>query len=71
MKGGKLDKKTMKLIRKEYLRKSPQSYLCVRHNELCRKSHSFIYCMYVLQDSGKIQVVLFEFSNSKPRLSYK
>lgn len=53
MTGGKLGRETMKFIRQEYLRKTPLSYLCVRHNELHRKCHSFVYCMCVQHDLGK------------------
>lgn len=47
MKGRKEDKETMTLIRRELLKKTPLSYLCVRLNELHGKWLSFLYYMCV------------------------
>lgn len=47
MKERKVDKETMKLIRRELLLKTPLSYLYVRLNELHGKCLSFRYYMCV------------------------
>lgn len=58
----------MKLIRKEYLRETPLSYLCMKHNELCRKCHSFILMCNMIQVKTKWdfweEIVLLQFKVS-------